>query len=84
MGYAAITIAILGATGGLVFRVKVLLLIVALLLLLSITFSAASGFTFLQTTLTIVVAQTILQSTYFLGLLFRSVMDAAHRMRPVL
>jgi hypothetical protein len=84
MGYAAIALAILGGTVGVVFRMKVLLSMIALLLLVSIVFSIARGFGFLNTALTVMAAQTILQASYFLGLIIRSVFSAAHRMRPVL
>ena len=47
MGYAAISLAILGFAVGAVFRLRVLILILALLLFASIVFSLASGFNFL-------------------------------------
>jgi hypothetical protein len=84
MGYAAIALALLGGTVGIVFRLKILLLIGALLLLVSIVFSIARGFSFLDTALTVMTAQTILQGSYFLGLVVRGIFSAAHRMRPVL
>ena len=75
MGYAAIGLAILGFAIGVMFRLKVLLTFVGLLLIFSVVFSLTHGFTFLEAGLTILVAQTILQSTYFLGLAARSVFD---------
>jgi hypothetical protein len=81
MEYAAIALGILGVAVGLVFRLKMLLPIVALLLMLSIAFSLARRFSFLDTALTVIVAQAILQGSYFLGLVIRAVFTAAHRMR---
>ena len=83
MGYAAFSLAILGVAVGAVFRAKVLLLIVALLLLVSIVFSLACGFGFLDTALTIMAAQTILQGSYFLGLVARAFFAANPRTRPI-
>ena len=84
MVYAAIALAIVGAAVGLAFRLKVLLPVLALLLVASVLFSLDRGFGFLDTALTIMVVQTILQASYFLGLVIRAVFTAAHRMRPVL
>jgi len=84
MVYTAIALVILGVAVGLVFRLQVLLSILALLLVVSILFSLDRGFSFLDTALTIMVVQTILQGSYFLGLVIRAVFTAAHRMRPVL
>ena len=84
MVYAAIALAIVGAAVGLAFRLKVLLPVLALLLVVSVVFSLNRGFGFLDTALTIMVAQTILQASYFLGLVIRAVLTAGHRMRPVL
>jgi len=84
MVYAAIALAIVGAAVGLAFRLKILLPVLALLLVVSILFSLGRGFGFLDTALTIMAVQTILQASYFLGLVIRAVLTAAHRMRPVL
>jgi hypothetical protein len=84
MVYAAITLAILGGAVGIAFRLKVFLPVVALLLLVTIVFSVAHSFTFLHTALTIMAAQAILQASYFMGLVIRSVVSATYRMRPVL
>ena len=84
MVYAAIALVIVGGAVGLVFRLKVLLPILASLLVVSVVFSLAQGFSFLNTALTIMVAQAILQGSYFLGLVIRAVLTAGHRMRPVL
>jgi len=84
MVYGAIALAMVGIAVGLVFRLKILLSILALLLLVSIMFSVGSGFGFLETALTIMVGQTILQASYFLGLVIRAVFSSTHHMRPVL
>jgi hypothetical protein len=82
MGYAAIGLGILGFAVGLTFRLKALLLFVGLVLIASIVFSIGSRFHFLHALLTIMVAQTILQSCYFLGLAARAFFST-HRMRHV-
>jgi hypothetical protein len=84
MGDAAIALAILGFAVGMVFRLKVLLSILALLLVFSIVFSITRGFTFLDTALTIMGVQGIVQASYFLGLVVRAVLNATHRTRPIL
>jgi hypothetical protein len=81
---AAIALAILGVAVGMVFRLKVLLSILALLLVVSIVLSIARGFTFLDTALTIIAVQGIVQASYVLGLVIRAVLDATHRTRPIL
>jgi hypothetical protein len=83
MGYAAIAIAIFGFAVGLKFRVKMLLFFVGATLIASIVFSVSSGFGFLKTLLTIMAAQTILQSSYFLGLVVQSILTTP-RIRHVL
>jgi hypothetical protein len=84
MGYAAVSLAILGFAVGTVFRLKVLLLILAVLLLVSIVFSVSRGFGFLDTALTIMVVQTVLQGSYFLGLVARAFFAAHHGVRQIL
>jgi hypothetical protein len=84
MGNAAVALAIMGFAVGVLFRLKILLLILALLLMASIVFSLTRGFTFLDTALTIMAAQTIVQGSYFLGLVVRAVVAAAQRTRPIL
>jgi hypothetical protein len=75
MGYAAIALAIIGLLIGLAFRLRVLLALVALLLVVSIAFAVGHGFGFLNTALTILIAQTILQTSYFLGLVISAAFD---------
>jgi hypothetical protein len=83
MGDAAIALAILGFGIGVVFRLKTLLAILAVLLVGTIMFSVARGFTFLDTALTIMTVQSIVQGCYFLGLVVRALLTAAQRTRPV-
>lgn len=84
MVYAAIALALMGVAVGLMFRLKILLPVLGLLLVVSVVFSLERGFSFLDTALTIMVVQTILQGSYFLGLIIRAVFASAYRMRPVL
>lgn len=85
MGFAAIALVVIGFAVGAVFRLKTLLSILALVLLVTIVFSLTRGFTFLDTALTIMAAQSIVQASYFLGLVVRAVLTAtAHRMRPII
>jgi hypothetical protein len=81
---AIIALAILGFAVGVLFRLKILLAILALLLLASIAFSLACGFSFLGTALTIIVVQSVVQGSYFVGLLVRAALAAAQRPRHVL
>jgi hypothetical protein len=81
---ATIALAILGFTVGVLFRLKVLLSIGTLLLTVSIIFSLVSGFTFWHAALTIIVVQSILQGSYFVGLVVRAMLGAAERPRHVL
>jgi mannose/fructose/N-acetylgalactosamine-specific phosphotransferase system component IID len=76
MVYTAFSLAILGFAVGAVFRFKILLLMVALLLVFSIAFSLARGTNFLDSALTIMAAQAILQGSYFLGLVARAFFTA--------
>jgi len=84
MVYSAIALVIVGVAVGLVFRLKVLLPILASLLAVSVVFSLAHGFTFLNTALTIMVAQAIVQGSYFLGLVVRAALAGTQRTRPIL
>ena len=72
MGYAAIALAIVGFVLGLRFRFKVLLPVLVLLLIGSGIFAVLQGWSFFNTLLAMVTAQTILQGGYFLGILVRS------------
>lgn len=84
MVYGAIALAIVGFVVGVMFRFKVLLPILLLLLLVSIVFSLGRGFGFFDTALTVFAAQAIVQGCYFLGLVARAVFSATGRMRQIL
>ena len=84
MTYAAIALAILGFVIGVKFRFPVLLPILLALLLVSIVFALAEELGFLGIVSTVMVAQAIVQASYFLGLVARGVFSASHRMRRVL
>jgi hypothetical protein len=84
MGNAAVALALLGFAVGMLFRLRILLSVLALLLVFALAFSLAHGFAFLDTALTIMTAQTIVQGSYFLGLVIRALFTAAYRTRPVL
>jgi heme/copper-type cytochrome/quinol oxidase subunit 4 len=81
MSDAAVALAILGFSVGMLFRLRILLSILALLLVLSIVFSVARGFSFIDAALTVMFVQSIVQASYFLGLVARSF---ARRNRSVL
>jgi hypothetical protein len=81
---AAIALAISGFAVGTAFRLKVLLLVLALLLVASIVFSVSWGFGFLDAALTIMAVQGIVQGSYFLGLVFRAALAGTQRTRPIL
>jgi hypothetical protein len=83
MGYAAIILVLIGFALGALFRLKVLITILALLLVPSIAFSIASGFSFLDTALTVMIVQSITQGSYFLGLVARTVF-ISKRVRHIL
>jgi hypothetical protein len=84
MEYAAMAVGILGFAAGLRFRLNVLLLLVGLLLLATLIFSITQGSSFVETAITIAVAQAILQASYFLGLVAHVVFDSDHRLQSVL
>ncbi|MBV9562640.1 MAG: hypothetical protein JOY90_19695 [Bradyrhizobium sp.] len=64
----------MGFAIGTVFRLRMLLPILVLLLLLSILFALAGGFSFFQAVLLVVAVQAIVQSGYFAGLVARAVL----------
>jgi hypothetical protein len=68
----AAILALMGFATGLFFRLRTLLVILAGLLLLSIVFSISHGFGFFDTAWTIMIAQTVTQAGYFLGLVARA------------
>ena len=84
MEYAALALAILGMVLGVAFRLKVLLLFLALLVIVSAVFALGRGWNFSGTFLTIMVVQTIVQGSYFLGILGRSMLISKLRSDPLL
>lgn len=83
MGYAAIALAILGFATGIFFRLRVLLVVIAALLLLSITYAFSAGLSFSNSLMMIMAAQTLVQGSYFLGLVAHAVFTS-HNGRPIL
>ena len=67
---------------GAIFRSKVLLPIVAVLLCASIIFSISHGLRFRDAALVVIAAQVILQGGYFVGLLIRFVATVCIRSTP--
>jgi hypothetical protein len=84
MGYAAVVLAILGFGVGAAFRLKVLLLILALLLVFSVIFAIAQGFDFFHTAVTVIETQTSAQVGYFLGIVARSIFHSMRRMHLII
>jgi hypothetical protein len=84
MQHAAIALAIMGFVVGVMFRFRVLLPILIALLLVSIAFALGSGFSFLGAVWAIMLAQAIVQASYFLGLVVRACFAATHRPRRIL
>ena len=72
MTYAAIALILLGFVIGMTFRLRVLISALALLLVLSLAVSLACGLGFLDAALAVMAIQTIVQSSYFGGLLVRA------------
>jgi hypothetical protein len=81
MGTAAIAVAVLGILVGAMFRLKVLLAFVGLVLVVSVFFSVSRGFSFLETSMTLLVGQIILQSGYFVGLVTAAALAGSERVR---
>jgi hypothetical protein len=76
MMYSAIGLAVTGVAVGLAFRWKVLLPVIVLLPLAAIIFSVSRGLSYGDTAIVIIVAEAILQGSYFAGLLVRSALSA--------
>jgi hypothetical protein len=79
MQYAAVALVVLGWIIGAAFQLWFLLGAIALLLIISLVFSLSHGFTLWDTILIVMVAQAILQVSYFLGLLSRGIFSFAQR-----
>jgi hypothetical protein len=84
MQHAAIALAIVGFAVGVMFRFRVLLPILLALLLVSVVFALGKGFTFIGAIWAVMLAQAIVQASYFLGLVARAFFTAAHRPRRIL
>jgi hypothetical protein len=76
---AAIALAISGAAIGVTFRLRFLLGVVILIFASSLTLAASQGLNFKQTLLLVVIAQGILQVSYFVGLVVRPFLFRACR-----
>jgi hypothetical protein len=83
MEYAALALAVLGLVLGLAFRLKVLLLFLAMLVIVSAVFAVRTGWGFPGTLLTILVVQSIVQASYFAGVVGRSMMADRFRIHPI-
>ena len=84
MTYAAIALAMMGFVVGVMFRFRVLLPILLALLLVSVVFSHSHESSFLGIVWTVMLAQAIVQASYFLGLVARTLFAANDHMRRVL
>jgi len=84
MPYAAIALALTGFLLGVIFRFRVLLPILLALLFGSIVFSLGRGAGLLGVIWTVVMAQAIIQASYFLGLVARSLFGTRGHTRRVL
>jgi hypothetical protein len=79
MGFAAVALVILGFAVGTMFRITVLLPMLLLLLIASIAFAVVQGFSLLEGALVVFLAQTIIQVSYFLGLIAHAVLVSVDR-----
>lgn len=84
MGYAAIALAIIGFAVGVVFQFRVLLPILGVLFVASIVFSLVQNLGLFETAVTVIAVQSIVQASYFLGLVARAISTAARRTLHIL
>ena len=84
MGYAIAALAAIGCAVGVVFRLKILLPILAILLVVSVLFSVSRSYGITDAFLTIVLAQIVVQAGYFLGVVIRAYFSRNGRMHPIL
>ncbi len=84
MGYAIAALAVIGFAVGVVFRLKVLLPILAILLVASVIFAVSRGYGIVDALLTIILVQIIVQAGYFLGIVLRAFFAGGGRMHPIL
>jgi len=74
----------MGFVVGVMFRFRVLLPILLALLFVSIVFALGHDLGFLGVVWTVMVTQAIVQASYFMGLVARTLFTATDRMRRVL
>lgn len=84
MGFTVIALAVFGFAVGVVFRLKVLLPILAVTLVGSVIFALISRYGSVDTILTVFIVQIIIQGGYFFGTIARSFFSGNQRMRPIL
>jgi hypothetical protein len=82
MDYSTIAFGLFGVAVGLLLRFRVLLLIIVLVAVVTIAVSVLSGRSFTETTMSLMKWQVILQSSYFLGLILKTVFSSniSHRL----
>ncbi len=84
MGYVIAALAAIGCAVGVVFRLKVLLPILAFLLVASTVYAVSHGYGAVDTLLTAVTVEITIQAGYFLGILIRTYFARKGGMHPVL
>lgn len=84
MGFTVIALAIFGFAVGVVFRLKVLLPILAVTLVASVVFALVHRYGAMDTILTVITVQMVIQGGYFFGTIARSFFSGSQRMRPIL
>jgi hypothetical protein len=70
--YTAVGLSVVGFVVGLTLRLSTFLVFVGLVLIAAIVYSIDAGFGFFSTLLNIMVAEAILQGSYFVGLVARN------------
>lgn len=84
MGYVIAALAAIGCALGVIFRLKVLLPVLAILLVASVIFAITHGYGAVDTLLTSIVVQIAAQAGYFLGILIRTYFARSGGMHPIL
>ena len=83
MEYAAVALAVFGTIVGLRYRFRVLLPFVVLVFLASVVFSPFVHLSAIETLLTILAAEAVLQGGYVVGLIVRASFKDTQRELPV-
>ncbi len=83
MGYAIAALAVMGLAVGVVFRLKVLLPILATLLIVSVGVAITRSYGFIDALLTIFLVQVIVQAGYFSGVVIRAYFAGNRRMNHI-